>query len=115
MEIKDLIHNQRIKKNLTMRQLADMCQVSEGTVSRWESGNIATMKQTKIALLCKALDISPAVFCETDEDILSASERTLIEDFRSLSQDGQRDLLRYLRMLKADEEEQTKKEEKVSG
>ncbi len=61
METKDLIKQKRIEKQLTMKQLAEKVGVSEATISRWESGNIATMKQTKIALLAKALDISPTI------------------------------------------------------
>ena len=59
MNTKDIIKQKRLEKNLTMKRLAELVGVSEATISRWESGNIATMKQTKIGKLCEALNISP--------------------------------------------------------
>lgn len=46
---------------MSMRELASKTGVSEGTISRWESGNIANMKRDKIVALAKALQISPSV------------------------------------------------------
>ena len=60
MDIKDLIKNQRESLGMTMKQLADKVEVSEGTISRWESGNIANMRRDKIVLLAKALNLSPS-------------------------------------------------------
>ena len=34
--------------------------VSEATISRWESGDIANMRRDKIVLLSKALKVSPS-------------------------------------------------------
>lgn len=59
MEIKDLIHHARISKELTMKELADMVGVSEGTISRWESGKIENMRRDKIISLADALDLTP--------------------------------------------------------
>ena len=61
-DIKNIIKSHRLAAGLTMKELADKVGVSEATISRWESGNIATMKQSKIASICKALNISPALF-----------------------------------------------------
>ena len=70
MDLKDLIRNRRLELGLTMKELAAMVGVSEGTISRWESGNISNMKRDKIHLLANALDISPSVimgWSSTDE------------------------------------------------
>lgn len=71
MEIKDIIKRKRKEKKLTLMDVAKACDVSEGTVSRWESGDIGDMKRSRIASLAKILDISPAVIVgtETDEEI----------------------------------------------
>lgn len=61
MNIKDIIKQKRLECGYTMKELAEKVGVSEATVSRWESGNLATMKHTKIMLLAKALKISPAM------------------------------------------------------
>lgn len=64
MEIKDIIRNRRIAMNMTMKELAVKVGVSEGTISRWESGDIENMRRNMIVKLAKALDISPAVLME---------------------------------------------------
>ena len=51
MEVKDIITNRRTELGLTMKELADMVGVSEGTISRWESGEIENMRRDKIATL----------------------------------------------------------------
>lgn len=61
MGIKETIYNRRNELGLTMKQLADAVGVSEGTISRWESGDIANMRRDKIKALADALDISPGV------------------------------------------------------
>lgn len=61
MEVKDIIRNRRIELDLTMKDVAEKVGVSEGTISRWESGNISNMRRDKIVLLAKALKIKPDV------------------------------------------------------
>lgn len=67
MEIKDLIKSRRIEMNYTMKELAEKVGVSEGTISRWESGDISNMRRDKIVNLAKTLHISPAAIMEWDE------------------------------------------------
>ena len=51
MEIKDILKQKRKSLGLTMKDVARACDVSEATVSRWESGNIGDMKRSRIAAL----------------------------------------------------------------
>jgi len=69
MQIKDLIKSRRIEMNYTMKELAEKVGVSEGTISRWESGDISNMRRDKIVSLAKTLRISPAAIMEWDEQI----------------------------------------------
>lgn len=68
MEIKDILKQRRIEMNLTMREVADAVGVSEGTISRWESGDIANMRRDKIMALAEALRISPRVIMGWDPE-----------------------------------------------
>lgn len=61
MEIKDVLSSRRKELGMTMKELAVKVGVSEGTISRWESGKISDMRRDKIMTLATALDISPAV------------------------------------------------------
>ncbi len=53
------INAQRKRLNLTLKEVADHVGVSEATVSRWESGNIANMRRDRIASLAQILKVSP--------------------------------------------------------
>ena len=59
MLIQDKIRNRRLELNLTMKDVAKAVGVAEATVSRWESGEIANMKNSRIISLAKILQISP--------------------------------------------------------
>ena len=67
MEIKDILKNRRLELGMTMKELAAKCNVSEGTISRWESGAISDMRRDKIMLLANALQISPGVIMGWEE------------------------------------------------
>lgn len=67
MEIKDLLREKRIELGLTMKELAVKVGVSEGTISRWESGEISNMKRDKAGKLAEILGISPAVIMGWEE------------------------------------------------
>lgn len=61
MEIKDILKARRTKLGLTQLDVANAVGVSEATVSRWESGDIANMKRSRIASLASVLKISPSI------------------------------------------------------
>jgi transcriptional regulator with XRE-family HTH domain len=85
-----------------MKEIAEHVGVSEGTISRWESGEIANMRRDKIMLLADALDISPALIMGWDlpEPItngfsLSTDEKSLINTYRTLNDQGKQNVLDY--------------------
>lgn len=90
MATKDILKSKRKELNLSQREVADYVGVSEATVSRWESGDIANMGRDKIALLSKILKISPSVIAgyadindfETPF-ILTKEEKELITAYRN--------------------------------
>lgn len=59
--------------------------VSEGTISRWESGDIANMRRDKILAIAKALNITPNIIMGW-EDMpiikLSQKEEKLVTKYR---------------------------------
>ena len=67
-DIKEIIKNRRIELGLTLKEVATAVGVSEGTVSRWESGNITNMKRNKIAALAKTLQIPPTTIMGWEDD-----------------------------------------------
>lgn len=84
-EVNEILKERRIEMNMTMLDVAKKVGVSEGTISRWESGDIANMKRDKIAALAKALSISPGVIMGWEEPPvvrLSDDEELLIKKYR---------------------------------
>ena len=67
MKTNELIKMRRLELNMTMKELAQKVGVSEGTISRWESGDIENMKRDKIAALARALEVPPAVLMDWEE------------------------------------------------
>ena len=67
-DIKEIIKNRRLALGLTLKDVAAAVGVSEGTVSRWEAGNITNMKRNRIASLAKVLQIPPSVIMGWEEE-----------------------------------------------
>lgn len=67
MEINKKLKNKRKELGLTMLEVANKVGVSEATVSRWESGDIANMRRDKIVLLANALNVTPAYIMGYEE------------------------------------------------
>lgn len=59
--INEVIKKRRNELNITQAELAQSCGVGISTIRKWESGDLDQMKRDKIALLAKALNISPLV------------------------------------------------------
>lgn len=60
MDIRKKLKDRRKEIGLTMLEVAQKVGVSEATISRWESGDIANMRRDKIVLLANALQVSPS-------------------------------------------------------
>lgn len=69
MKIKDYIKTRREQLNLSQEQVAKICGVSKGTVSRLEGGEIENMKIDKIKALASALRIKPSVLIEDNINV----------------------------------------------
>ena len=50
----------REENNLTQTELAEIVGVTKTTVSRWETGNIATLKMNFLDILSKRFQVNPA-------------------------------------------------------
>lgn len=88
MATKDILKNRRKELNLSQKDVANYVGVSEATVSRWESGNIANMGRDKIALLSQILRTSPSVIAGYDDNdeetfTLTNIEKELVTAYRN--------------------------------
>lgn len=103
MEVQDIIKEKRIALNLTMKEVADYVGVTEATISRWESGDIANMRRDRIYKLSQVLNLSPLVIMGIEEEQhpveeeLPQDKKDLIELVKTLSPEEVAAVLRILR------------------
>ena len=64
----DYLARRRKELGLTQKEVADAVGVSEATVSRWESGEIANMRRDRIASLAKVLRSSAGFIMTGEKD-----------------------------------------------
>ncbi len=86
MKASDVIKMRRKEMGLTMKEVASAVGVSEGTVSRWESGDIKNMRRDKIAALARVLDVPPAVLMDWEEyDVELAKRKQMAKELYDLA------------------------------
>ena len=68
MGIKDRLKKRRRQLGMTIEDVARLAGVSSATVSRWETGDIENMRLDKIALLAKALQVTPSYIMGWDKE-----------------------------------------------
>ena len=70
MDFNNILRTRRKELGLTLNDIATRIGVTEATVQRWESGNIKTLRQGRIAKLAEILELSPASLMGWDTDTL---------------------------------------------
>lgn len=80
MKIDEKIRNRRLELRLTIEQVADRVGVAKSTIQRWESGYTASIKQSKLMALAKALCVPPTYLVFEDEELKPQKSESEIED-----------------------------------
>ena len=68
MRVGGNIKKYRLKKGMTLKQLADVIGLSEATVQKYEAGNIKTVGIELINKIAEALDVSPENITEWESE-----------------------------------------------
>lgn len=58
MLLKDRINDSRVKLGLTQKELATKAAITQGTISRLESGDLMQLQSKSLTRLAKALNVS---------------------------------------------------------
>ncbi len=89
------LYNRRKELGLTLEEVGKIVGVSKSTVRKWETGYIENMKRDKIALLAKALEVSPLFIMGIEEsskdsgqESITKEEQDHIHKYRSLDGKG---------------------------
>ena len=110
----NLIKRKRKEKGLTLVQLGEKIGVANGTISKWERGQIKNMRRDKIENLCEVLDIPPIVLIngmERNADIEQVSPQefrkevvSLLNKTTNLSEQQKQHLINTLDFICSDDE-----------
>lgn len=65
---------------MTLEQVGDLVGVGKSTVRKWESGQIANMRRDKIALLAKALGVTPGFLMGWEDEVPAQHAREELAD-----------------------------------
>lgn len=117
MKLGEWLKKYRTKHNMTMQELADACGFSKAYLSMLERGvnpqtgkpysptmqtfeKIARGTLTDVDSLFKILDDDQPITLNPSPEKLSQEETRLLDDYRTLNNDGQRNFWEYLNYLK---------------
>ena len=101
MELGDKIRMLRKQQHMTLEEVGNIVGVGKSTVRKWESGAIANMRRDKIALLARALHVTPGYLMgwENEDEppalssippvsSLTPDETNLLDNYRMLNTEG---------------------------
>ncbi|MDR2832311.1 MAG: LexA family transcriptional regulator [Streptococcaceae bacterium] len=109
----NVIKQRRLELGLTLEQVGEVVGVRKSTVQKWESGMIENMKRDKIALLSKALEISPLIIMqeaflpELDYNQFESIQKMMLQMDKSI----QREVYRYVEKKLHEQNQKLKKSE----
>ena len=91
MEVYERIKLRRKELDLTADDVAEALGVSRATIYRYESAAIEKLPTSIINPLAKVLHCSPSYLMgwDTDEEILTAHDKSLLSNYRKLNKQGQ--------------------------
>jgi transcriptional regulator with XRE-family HTH domain len=99
----------RERKDMTLDEVAKLCNTTKQTIFKYENEIVTNIPYDKIVLLSNALDVSPSYLFGWDEkekpttqadDGLSEEKRELIERIKKLPEDKVLVLLQVARSIK---------------
>ncbi len=68
MNLGNKLKQRRLELDMTLEEVGNIVGVSKSTVQKWETGDIENMRRDKIALLAKALKVSPLFIMGIEEE-----------------------------------------------
>ena len=93
-EIGSRIKQKRKALNLTQLQLAEIVGLTESSISRYESGKIATMPTSTVNKICSALHIEPAELLGiTPENFFEYDLKEILYSVDNLPVEAKKELL----------------------
>ena len=92
----------REQRNMTLEEVARLCETTKQTIFKYENGIVTNIPYDKIVLLTKALDVSPSYLFGWNEESpseqeLTEGEKVLLDLFNRVPEDKQQLVLQMIR------------------
>ena len=101
----------REQKNMTLEEVAKLCETTKQTIFKYENEIVTNIPYDKIVLLSKALDVSPSYLFGWEEKKNSPSEpsitegeKMLLDLFNRVPEDKQQLVLQMIRAALSSQE-----------
>lgn len=85
MDVGNIIKIRRQELGYTLEELGNLIGVGKSTVRKWENGMIENMGRDKIALLAKALNISPLVLLDMEDYIPTLNSNINLDNISTIT------------------------------
>lgn len=111
MNVGALIKKARTERGLTQEELAEKVGVKKSAVAKWENGRVSEIKRSNLKNLAEALGLNPnqllgdierdpvGVAHELADIYLDAELRTMIAEYKTLSDEKQAQVREYVSLL----------------
>ncbi len=114
MSLSEVLKKRRSELGYTLLEIADKMGVSEATVQRWESGNIKSLRQGRIAQLAEVLSVSPAYLMGWEEKNetpdIEALKVALFSGNSEVTDEMWEEVVNFARFVEAREAQKNKKD-----
>jgi transcriptional regulator with XRE-family HTH domain len=103
MSIGKRIASAREKRNMTLEEVAQLCETTRQTIFKYENEIVTNIPYDKIVLLAKALQVSPSYLFGWDEESpseirLTEGEKLMLDLFRQIPKDRQPEAIALLQV-----------------
>lgn len=99
------IKEQRLKHNFTLAELAEMLDVKEATVQRYESGEIKNLKHDTIIKLANIFKCSPSYLMGWEEEPtnepLTPWQFKFLHELQGLTEEQKQEVFNFVKFKKA--------------
>lgn len=103
---RNVIKDRRTALGLSLQEVADKCGVNKSTVLRWENGRCESLKQDKVLLLSRILQVSPSVLLgisdeECQEWDYDPKTNSIAVELSDLTEEELASVMNYIAFIKS--------------
>jgi len=102
MTVGEKLRELRLARHMTLEEVGKKVGVGKSTVRKWETGDIASMKEEKVKLLAAALGTTPMYLMglEEEAETISPARQALLDAVDDMDEEQLKKLLQIIEAVK---------------